>query len=415
MSRPLRIVRWGALLLTGLMPLHAFLSVWAGHLFGHQALWQAWKEVVLAAMAAAAAIALARQPALLTKLRHPLIYVLAAYTAVSLAVTLLARPPLTAAVFGIKTDLEFLLAFTLALLASDRRFAGRLARVLLISSGIVIAFGLTQAYVLPADFLTAFGYGPSTVAPYQTLDPALNSVRIISTLGGPNQLGSFLILPLTLVLWKLLRQPKWWHLVYLAAGLAVLWHTYSRSAWLGVLAAFAFTFLAALPANRRLPVLLALTIAAAVGLNGLVGLSGSSKLQYYLFHQSITDTGIKGSTDLHSESFRAGIKEAAQHPWGEGLGAAGPASFRGGQPFIPESYYLQVAIESGLLGLGLFLAAQVLLVARLANQGRGGLGPPLVGALIGIGVINLFLHGWADSSTALAFWTCAGAVIGGKT
>lgn len=413
-----KLIRWGALALVALMPLHAFFSVSLGHWFGHQAIWQSWKEAVILIMGLAGLSILIKDPAARGELKKPVNIAILVFLLISLVVTLLNRPPVVSAIFGLKTDLEFLVAFLLVQLAATREFRHKLVKFLLVSSGVVIAFGLLQVYLLKPDFLTQFGYGPSTVAPYQSVDPAIGSIRIISTLGGANQLGSFLILPLALVFWRLLRKPKLWQVGYLAAGLIVEWHTYSRSAWIGMALAFAIMAVAALKRSWRVPALLIVVVTAAIAVQWLVTSAGTNnKLQYYLFHQNVSaDTGYKGSTDLHSIAFNTGLKEAREHPIGEGLGTAGPASFHNGRSLIPESYYLQLAIETGLAGLIAYLASQVLLALNMIKRGtKCSVGAPLMAALLGVGVVNLFLHGWADSSTALTFWTLAGAAVGEKS
>lgn len=400
-----------------LMPLHAFLSVSAGHIFGHQAMWQSWKEGLLVLMTLAAIKLLVSDPTAWRQFKKPLNLSIIIFAAVALIVTAITRPPLVATLFGLKTDLEFLLVFGLVQLTADRGFRHLLTKVLLISSGVVIGFGLLQIYVLPADFLTQLGYGPTTVAAFQDVDPAIRSVRIISTLGGANQLGSFLILPLALVFWRILKRPRLWQVLYLASGLVVEWHTYSRSAWIGTGLALVILFVAALRKAWRAPATLILVLSAGLIMQLLVNSAGQdNKLQYYLFHQRVSDTGFKGSTDLHSLAFDAGLREATAMPLGEGLGSAGPASFHNNRTLIPESYYLQIAIETGILGLMTYLATQLLLGLNLFKRGTGcSVGLPLLATLAGMAVVNLFLHGWADSSTALTFWTLASAAVGEKT
>ncbi|HEX7260151.1 MAG TPA: hypothetical protein VF272_04450, partial [Candidatus Saccharimonadia bacterium] len=149
------------------------------------------------------------------------------------------------------------------------------------------------------------------------------------------------------------------------------------------------------------------------------------KLQYYIFHQTTQETGIAASTEQHGTALQEGLKHVERHPEGQGLGSAGPASFRGDTPIIPESYYLQIAIEAGVLGLVLFCSGQILLGLRLWRLSAGSLGKyhepwlrpgagAAVAALTGIALLNLVLHGWTDSSTALIFWSFTGAVIGSK-
>lgn len=413
--RGLRIwIRRGLIALVALMPFHAFGSVWLGSVFGHQAIWQSWKEVLIAAMVAAAGLALWRTPACRDRLRNYLIYLAGGFAVVGLLVTVVNHPHLTPAVYGIKTDLEFLVVFALALLVSDMKLVTTLSRVIIATSGAVIAFGLLQIYLLPKDWLVHFGYGATTIQPYLLVDPAVQSVRILSTLGGPNQLGSFLILPLCLVAWQLLHKPRLWHGLYLAAGLIVAWHTYSRSALIGLAAAFLIVVVLRTSRRWQLPLLLIATIGAAIGISLLTTNAGRNQdLQYYLFHQTTHDTGIHASTDEHSQAYQAGLKAASSHVLGTGLGTAGPASLHSTQPFIPEDYYLQLAVETGVLGLVLFGALEVLLGVRLWHHAATVPGAAAaVAALVGIGLINLVLHGWADSSTALIYWSFAGAIIG---
>lgn len=396
------------------MPFHAFLSVWLGHLAGHQAVWQSWKEVVLIAATAATGLLLYREPERWQRLRTPAVYAGTAFIVVALIVTAFSHPSLTAAVYGLKTDAEFLFAFAIAAVVADSALVRRAARFLIATSGAVIGFGLLQIYLLPANWLTHFGYGPHTIQPFEMVDPAVKAIRILSTLGGPNQLGSFLILPLCVAIWQMGVRFRWWQPPYILAGVIVLWHTYSRSALLGLAAGVVVMILMRLRRQWRLPVLLGFTVIAAVGLQLLTSNVGRfHNLQYYIFHQTLTNTGFQASTTDHASATSMGLKLATQNPLGLGLGSAGPASFHSAHTVIPEDYYLQLAIETGLLGMALFVAAELLLGWQLWHIGRrSGLAPPLVAALAGVAIVNLFLHGWADSSTALVFWSVAGSVAG---
>lgn len=409
-----RVAQGGLLLLLAAMPLHALASVWAGHLFGHQALWQAWKEIVSLVVVGATIWVAATTPAVAKKLHRPLVYLAVAFALLSIVVTLLLQPPVRAAVFGLKTDFEFIALLVAAIAVGTKKMRASATTTILISSAAVIGFGLLQIYILPRDFLVWFGYGPDTIQPFLMVDPAINAFRILATLGGPNQLGSFLILPICLTLALMLRRFRWWQPLFLLAGSLVMWHTYSRSAWLGLGVGVLAVILLSLPRKWLLPGLLAVTVLVAAALNWAVWYSGNNRhVQYYLYHQTLQDTGISASTDAHSKALNEGLLYMGQHPLGSGLGAAGPASYYGPSPIIPESYYLQIGIELGYLGLGLFVA--FLLMALLELMKLSAKSPEAVaavGALLGIGVINFFLHGWADSSTAIIFWVYAGIIIG---
>jgi O-antigen ligase len=285
------------------------------------------------------------------------------------------------------------------------------------SSGVVIAFGLLQAFVLPRDFLANFGYGPNTIQPFLTVDPVLHSFRILSTLGGPNQLGSFLILPICLVVAMLVSKPKWWHPPFLLGALVVEWFTYSRSALLGLIVAVGITLILGLPKKIQILVAAFLVLASILGVIAIKSnLNATNNLQYYVLHGSVKNTGVKDSTDLHLDALHSALTEAGKTPLGRGLGAAGPASFHSNKPDITENYYLQLAIETGLVGLVLFVGIITATGLELIPRMRANISAaPVLAALVGISVVNLFLHGWADSSTALTFWAYAGAIIGART
>src|ERR1700733_9038780 len=109
-----RSIQIGLLILVALMPFHAFFSVWLGHLTGHQALIQAWKEALLVVLAGLGIVLVVINPASRDRLRNLPIMLGGAFAVIALLVTVFSRPPLTATIFGAKTDLEFLVAFGLA-------------------------------------------------------------------------------------------------------------------------------------------------------------------------------------------------------------------------------------------------------------------------------------------------------------
>jgi O-antigen ligase len=337
-----------------------------------------------------------------------------AFAAVALIVTLATRPSLTAVAFGAKTDLEFLVAFVLATTVATPRFNQRLTGVILGAAVAVIGFGALQSTVLPPNFLTRFGYGPGTVPPFLVLDPAIKSLRFASTLGGPNQLGTYLMLPLALAATLAFRRRQWWALALVAGGAFVVLHTYSRSAWIGVAAATITITLILTPRRARA------AVAALIALLGVTGafiatwlLKLGGNLQYYLLHSSALWHGARGSDYDHLNSLREGLTLTIARPFGHGLGTAGPATFHTGTGLIIENNYLQLSYETGFLGALLFIAL-VLATARelLAKAAHSDLAAATLAALIGISVTALVLPAWTDSTTALIVWITAGAVIG---
>ena len=166
----------------------------------------------------------------------------------------------------------------------------------------------------------------------------------------------------------------------------------------------------------RLPLLLVAAVGAVLALQATtIGVTHDKTLQYYVFHETLQDTGIAASTDEHSQATKHGLQVVEHHPLGLGLGSAGPASFHSAAPLIPEDYYLQIAIETGVIGLILFVAVELVVGWRLARAATPtSLAPPILAALVGVSIVNLFLQGWADSATALIFWAAAGATLGGR-
>src|SRR5690606_10163189 len=97
------------------------------------------------------------------------------------------------------------------------------------------AFGLLQAFVLPHDFLRHFGYGPGTIPAYATVNNDSDYYRVFSTLRGANPLGAYLLIPISVLTVLMVGAKRNWRQAALLAGsFVVLFFTYSRSAWIGV-------------------------------------------------------------------------------------------------------------------------------------------------------------------------------------
>jgi O-antigen ligase len=412
------IIGGGLMALVVIMPFHAFLTVWLGSLTGHQATWQAWKEVLTVVLVICAIVMLVRSPKARQRLSNPLNILIIAFAAVAVVVTALTRPNSSGIAYGLKTDLEFLVLFLIAQLGASRRLKNNLVKIVLVTGTIVAVVGLALVTVLPHNSLSHFGYSAKTIAPFEIVDPAITAIRTPSTLGGPNQLGSFLILPLCLAVGLMVRRFRWWQPVVIALTLGGIWVSYSRIALIGAVVGAVVAVVVALPRRQALTaaiVAMILLIGAGIGIANST--HGSSKLQYYVLHQSDPNQnnaalGKQASTSAHLSAFNEGLKHLQASPLGSGLGSAGPASYHTKSPFIPESYYLQIGIETGVVGLILFLAIIVQLARQLWRTRQQSPAPGLIGALVGLSIVNLVLHGWADASTAFVFWIVAGVVIG---
>lgn len=410
-------IHWGLLALVALMPVHAFLSVSLGHAFGHQSAIQAWKEILLLLLAAATVALLVREPERLRRLRQPWVMAGLALVAVGIIITLLRHTPPTVAAFGLKTDFEFILAGLIAAVCGAKDFLIKLMWAILGAAAVVAGFDLLQIFLLPPDFLTRFGYGPATILPYQHISSESSLLRFPSTLGGPNQLGTYIILPLTLSLALLIRKFNWWYLGLTGACFIALAFTFSRSAWIGAVAAIILTVAAVLPARLRRPAAITGAVVLAALLLAIpLALRQGGPIEYLVLHSSIEAHDESGQSDKqHALSLQNGVQAILDTPLGHGLGTAGPSTFHVGTVNIIENFYLQLGYEIGLLAIVLFVFCVGALVWSLLKlHGRPPLAVATAATIIGISVVAIVLPAWVDSTTALVVWITAGAATGSR-
>jgi O-antigen ligase len=200
------------------------------------------------------------------------------------------------------------------------------------------------------------------------------------------------------------------------AGSVVLFHTFSRSAWIGALTAAFIAIILLIPRRHRLLTIAGFGLVAAAVASLMAWLIGKGgELQYFLLHSDVQGHGRRGSDFEHIESLRHGSTSVLSNPLGHGLGSAGPAYFHTGEGVIIENNYLQVTYETGLAG-GIVFIMIILATARelAARAARHDLALAALAALAGLSIVAIVLPAWTDSSTALIFWTAAGSVIGLK-
>jgi len=397
------------------MPLHAFLAISLGQITGHQAILQAWKEIGLVlAVVAAWGVFFTNKKIKERVASQPAVWTAKIFIVVALIVTIIAGSVGIIDVFlGIKTTLSFLVLFV-AIQATEftsMRWNTLIKTLLLVSSAIGL-FTIAQVYLLPADFLIRFGYGARTVLPFHLVDPAVASIRVIGTFSGPNQMGSFMIIPFIVSLWLIL-QKKWLAIVpLLLTGFALL-HSYSRSAWIGAIIASFVVFFIKLKSWWKLTLIAPLAAIALIAamLSGPVK-AMTTDLTFYVFHGQFIDGHTNGSDSYRLKNAEAGITKIQHKPLGYGLGAAGPASKNTAAPIITENSYLQIGIETGIIGLLLFIATVILTILALWKQRLAvDEATALLAALIGLSATNMFLHTWADSATALVLWGLMGYIL----
>lgn len=401
------------------LPFHAFISTWGGTAAGPLLVWKSWKEILLLAVLPLAITYLFLRSDVAKVLWARWINKLIAfYFLLHVALAVISPASSNAVLAGLAFNLRFLGIFLLAqmVVASATPLVHKFKKLvmpwLLVATVLISLMAIAQVALLPKEFLTQFGYDKNTtIAPYVLIDQNPDAVRAFATLRGPNELGSYLLLPLAVALVVVIGQRR-----NILAGAALglggvaLALTGSRSAWLGAVVMLVTLLVLWLPPKRLAKVAVWGGVPALlVGGLFLLAATAVPSLRLAVFHSSPGDSSLfEGSSEKHWQASYDGARDALDHPLGQGVGTAGPASFYGDSPKIAENYFVQLAQEVGLAGVVLFVAINLLLAAQLWRTRRELWAKLLLASLVGLTTVNLFLHGWVDDPTAMTWWLIAG-------
>lgn len=407
-----------------LVPFHAFLTTWGSALVGHYTLLRLWNDAALLMLLGITGWWLAHDTPLRNWFtRSLLVRLILAYALLSflLGFIALAKGDVDpkALAYGLLVNLRFLAWFLAVLLAARRStwLARSWPRLLLIPAAAVVVFAALQYTVLPHNFLEHFGYRTdTTIAPIETINHNSHYIRVQSTLRGANPLGAYLVLVLSVLGTLFLRGKK--KLVCGALGvvaLVALYATGSRSGWIGALLGLTVVAWFSLRTGRARALFSAVTLGGAiVAVGGYLLLKDNVHIQNELLHTQAHSLNKVSSNDAHASAVAAGAKDVVHQPFGDGPGTAGPASvYNGDHPArIAEDYYVQVAQETGWLGLALFVGILALvgleLYQRIANS---RLALALFASLVGISFVGLLSHVWTDDTLAFAWWGLAAVAL----
>lgn len=407
-----------------LVPFHAFLTVWGSSLVGHYTGLRLWDDVLLAVLAGVAAWWLLRDGALRRNMaRSPLVQIIAAYAVLSvlLGVISLTKGDVTpkALAYGLLVNLRFLAWFLVVLLAARRTpfLRAYWLRLLLVPAALVVVFAALQYTVLPHDFLSHFGYDThTTIAPIETINHNTHYIRVQSTLRGANPLGAYLVIVIAALAACFMRGRR--RLLCAGFGLLTLFALYasgSRSAWIGSLLTLICIGWVALPSRRSRVVAGMAGVAVLIILSGLyLLLRNDVGVQNALLHTQQHSRIAVSSNAAHDSALRKGIREVLHQPFGDGPGTAGPASVYNGShgTRIAENYFLQIAQETGWLGLALLLAIFWLVTCQLYEQRWSSLlAFTLLASFLGLLVVALLSHNWTDDTLAFIWWGFAGIAL----
>ncbi|HSW37830.1 MAG TPA: O-antigen ligase family protein [Candidatus Saccharimonadales bacterium] len=408
-----------------LVPFHAFLTVWLSTFIGHYTALRLWKEVLLAICGLGALYLLATDHKIRTHtLSRRLVWLIWGYVLVQLACGLVAYKrqavDAKALAYGLLINLRFLAFFlvTWAVALRTSRLNKLWPRLLLWPAAVVVIFGVIQEFFLTPRFLEHFGYSKYTILPFQYVDNNHAFLRVQSTLRGANPLGAYLVVIVSVLLVYLLSAKDSRRFkqgaAFLAITLTTLFFTYSRSAWIGT--ALAATGIGLIALKKKNTKILIVGLAAGLIVLGggvLVGLRHNSLVENTLFHTTAKSHSKVTSNGSHLFLVRNGVEDILKNPLGKGPGTAGPASvYNNHPPRIAENYFVQIGQETGWLGLALFLLINAGVGYILWLRRSEPLALALFASLIGLTVVNLLLHAWADDTLAYIWWGLAGIAIG---
>lgn len=405
-----------------LMPFHAFLTVWGSAIFDHYTALRLWKEVLLVLCIFGVLYLLMTDQKIRTHtLPRRLVQLILCYVLLNLVWGLIAlnQHDVTAKAlgYGLIVNLRFLVFFLVTWSVALRmaRLRSNWRWLVLFSAAIVVAFGLFQAVILPHDFMRHFGYGDSTIPVFETINDNQRYVRIASTLRGANPLGAYLLIPISLLTVMMIREGRnWKKAVFLTAAVIALFFSFSRSAWVGAILSVLTILLLSRLAAKTQKIALAVAITVVILGAGTTAIYRNNvHFQNFVLHTQSNSRVKATSNEGHLTALKSGLNDVKHDPLGSGPGTAGPSSNynQGHTVRISENYYIQVAQETGLLGLAIFILINVGVGYLLFLRRNDPLALSLLASLIGLTLINVLSHAWTDDTLAYVWWGLAGVAM----
>ncbi len=403
----------------GLVVFHAPISVFLGQYLSPEIV-KGWKEIILLLLIPFV-LFLVYRAGLLKKLSNDrLMQIIGVYVLLHLVLVFFFQTTTYQKVAGLAIDLRYMLFFVLVFCAVILWPKSRNVFIKIgIGAAIIsISFALLQATLLPNDVLKYIGYSSNTISPYLTVDKNSDYIRINGTLRGPNPLGAYVgILFSILLAWALAHKKtaaknKW---ILTGIGvllLTVLWASYSRSAFLALLASVAVILFVSLKSKinfRSVSIGIAVVF---VMVGSVVALRDSSLVQNVILHNNPSTGSSLDSNQAHADSLDKGVERVILQPFGAGIGSTGSASLGSSKPLIIENQYLFVAHEAGWFGLGLFAVIYIYILACLYKYRRDWLSLGVFASGIGLAIVGILLPVWADDTISLVWFGLAAIALG---
>lgn len=386
---------------------------------------KSWKEILMV-IAGLIAVYLLIANKRLGLLKDPIIVLIMTYVVLHLTLSILIGGEISSKLAGLAIDLRYVVFFGLVYVALKLwpNYRSLFVKVGIAGALLVVVFAILQVFVLPKDILKYLGYSANTVSPYMTVDQNPDFIRINSTMRGPNPLGAYSIIVLSLVVVFVckfkLKINKWQKIALLTlslGGLIAIWFSYSRSAIIAAALAVIIILLVSLPkkilSKKVIVGAVSLFVVFIIGL--FVVFNNNYFLSNVLLHENPSNDTSINSNEGHLISLRDGLALMAAQPLGGGVGSTGSASLRGKTPMIIENQYLFIAHEAGWAGLTVFIFIFGLIMYGLWHKRKDWLALGIFASGIGLTVVGLLLPVWVDDVVSIVWWGLAAiALASGK-
>lgn len=233
-----------------------------------------------------------------------------------------------------------------------------------------------------------FGYGKFALA-----RDDVNILQSAALIGGPNKLAQYLLLAFVLLLFS--KQTQWqkYRKILLSLFLLAIIVTISRSTILATCLVLIVYF--KIDGKKFKKWYSTLTVAILIAV--VIAWQGIGGYLPTFFERPGSDDIRQQKIILSVEILKERLNRPSELIFGSGLGSAGPLSMKYDKGIVSENWFLQIALEIGLLGLVLYLIfiyflGKDLLFIFKKNTARAVL--VAFGALL---VVSLFLHPFADN------------------
>ncbi len=424
-----------ALALIVYMPLHVFIAQSASLVTGGLEVWKATKDVLIVLLVPGMLFWAYKRGLFADSFLRKFIIFSGLYTLLHFLFLLFYRDitgtyaAIIACVYNTRIFGYLLLGYLVVSSTSAKKHSKTILTAGLLVALIVALFGVFQ-YFLPHDLLESVGYSLERgVKPNFFIDDKPDFPRVMSTIKDPNSLGAFLIIPILLTGVSLLNNKfnkelfirpfrKSFLVFVLSVLLICLFLTFSRGATLALIVSLA-VFFALYNSDKLINTTKRYWPHASIVLVVTLGVVFMFR-DTYIF-KNVVFHADEATTKADPNEQRLILYERAtenilDQPLGHGPGSAGIVSEKSDSgENLTENYFLQVAHETGVVGLILFLLITTLLIRYLYYDyilHKHMLSLIVLASLAGYLFYGLLVHIWSNEAVALQWWLLAGLALG---